>query len=223
MSGLFHTLVVYGAAVSLAGCGGNVSSGTNQSGTPDGNEGRDGGNSEGAGSGGAGSSRAAGGVANAGAASGGASSKGGASSNGGVTLDPSSGGAPAAGGTPGAGGLIEPPNKLSDFDPRDLAQWDCSEQFTDCSGGAFVIESPACPADTTRPRQPSDCSPDEWFECLRANTGPSSATVYVNCACVPMADGTCMPCAYDFGRVGVDSATCEGQRKVCDCFTGILR
>jgi hypothetical protein len=203
MSDFFHTLVVFGAGASLAGCGAKVigEEGAEHSGPHGGQETMDGG------------------VTSVGAG-GHFAGMGGAVGTGGVV---STGGVPASGGATGAAGvpIVE----------SVTAQWNCAGLWSGCAyvmtaagaQTAFAL-SGACPVDPARPRSEADCAAGEQFECVRATLG--GAELIVDCLCVPARpDGSCdYVCAFRAsGSAQAVDGACNGRTKLCGCFTGILR
>src|ERR1051325_6853545 len=169
MSGFFHTLVVFGAGASLAGCGAKVigEEGAEHSSPHGGQETLDGGVVTGG----------AGGLV---AGTGGAVQTGGAVGAGGV---------PATGGTTGAAGAPAVESVTT--------QWNCAGLWNGCvyiatadgDRSAFAL-SGACPVDPARPRSQADCAAEEQFECVRATL--DGAELIVDCLCVPAnPDGSC--------------------------------
>jgi hypothetical protein len=217
-SRLFHTLVVVGAGLAAAHCGGeSVTHGEKD------DAGSAGGPQPTGGRGGAGGTTGG----NVGAGQGGITSTTGGSSgagSGGVIALSGGTGVGAAGGAAGAGGSEIPP------DASVTAQWDCRGLVTSCdytSGllagygyGVQVAES--CAVDPSRPRGPDDCEPGAQFLCQLAVTARGSQFP-VNCECV-VDDSNCGPCMSLSSGNRVSAIRCDEGVTLCPCaFTGILK
>lgn len=202
MSRFFHSLVVFGAGISLSGCGGK---------TTDDRQHTD---------------QAAGG--SSGFGSGGFASTGGSTQLGfGGT-----GGGAGGDSTGIIIGTFQPADPPKDAGPipdgATLAQWDCSDQAYGCEylggmGGALVGLHEACPVDESRPRTASDCSSAQWFECDAAIL--NGRQVAVTCRCTPRGDGG-VGC--NDGCISLNtgqyqpSLLCVNHSKLCGCaVTGI--
>jgi len=206
MSGFFQALVVGGAAISAAACGGQSAHAVDDPG--------------GAGTSGLTGAGATGGVG----ATGGAGAQGGAGS-GGVSASGMGGlGAQAGvgvielGGQGGAGGV----GPLPDLDAT--AQWNCTGVATgacvDVLGTTALKLESDCAVDPLRPRSAADCGETQRFSCYLAVTAAGDLTL-VNCVCQDGLD--CGICTNPVGRGYGPPAECAGGREVCACaYTGIL-
>ncbi len=199
-SRLFHTLVVVGAGLAAAHCGGeSVTHGE----TDD--------------AGSAGGPQPTGGSSGAGGGSSGAGSGGVIALSGGT-------GVGAAGGAAGAGGGEIPP------DASVTAQWDCRGLVMSCdytsgplAGYGYGVEvAESCPVDPSRPRGPDDCEPGAQFLCQLAVTARGSQ-LPVNCECV-VDESMCGPCVSLSSGTKVSAIRCDEGVTLCPCaFTGILK
>jgi len=228
MSRFFHTLVVAGAAISAAACGGKSES-------HDGGEGATGG-AGGSGGTGLGGSAASGGTAAYGGTGGGATA-GGGSSGGTVPATGGTGGGGGAGrgGGAGTGGLIvgggaggtSGTGVIGPFpEPKfPTSQWDCTNSYMGCVGALGVTAHQLtgdCPVDESLPRSAAYCATDEIYSCMLAVTTLGEA-VLVNCQCWTRYDDACAGCISLNHRNG-EPVSCTDSLKICECaYTGILR
>ena len=207
MSRFFHSLVVFGAGVSLSGCGGK---------TTDANQHTD----EGAGG-------------SSGVGSGGESANGGVQSivggaGGGVQtiLGGATGGATGIVGTP-----LPPADPYIDAGPvpdlGTLAQWDCTQQTGNCEfdsdGIGLELLRRACPVDKSRPRAASDCDSTQWFECDEAVL--DGRRVAVTCRCMPGGDSgvSCDLCTPLNPGLTQRTISCVSHSKICGCAVTLIR
>lgn len=232
MSRFFHTLVIVGAGISAAACGG-------QSESHSGGEGADGG-------GGSGGTGAGGAAANGGSAASGGTGAGGTAGGGGsggtIATGGTGGGGAGRGGTSGSGGSSAGTGGLvlgggtggtgmkGPFPEPELptSQWDCTNSFTGCVGVLGVTAHQLtgdCPVDETFPKSAADCASDEIYTCMLAVTATGEALL-VNCECMyggSAGDDRCLGCISLRHRNG-EPVSCEPSLKICECaYTGILR
>jgi hypothetical protein len=164
MSRFFHTLVIVGAGISAAACGG-------QSESHSGGEGAEGGGgSSGKGAGGA-------------PASGGSATSGGTSAGtGGVIL------AGGTGGTGMTGAFPDPELPTSRWDCSNSYSG-CADVL-----GVTAHELTGdCPVDETLPRSAADCASDELYTCMLAVTA-TGEPLLTNCNCTDRSDEDCGGC-----------------------------
>lgn len=192
-TGFFHTLVVFGAGVTLAGCGARVvgDEGGEQSGPHGGGVSPEGGAS----------TASAGGKAGAGGA-------------------PGAAGTPAAGGSPGASTMAPSPTAQWSCNGSWVG---CTSLMTATgSESIFKLDAP-CPVDPAKPRSVADCAPNEQFECARAMLGDTVLAVDCLCspAAPDGSCGYCS--VRGGAGVSTGDTGCVGRTKLCGCITGILR
>lgn len=221
MHRLFHTLVVCGAGLTLAHCGGKSSTDADDDGADDSGGSAGSGSSSGGvkpGSGTGGSSTADGGKAAGGSTSpGGRGGAGGSVGAGGVSTGGVSTG--GVGGTNAMGGM----GGLAPTGPTE--RWTCT--IEGCFG---ALTGPAgCTVDPDRPEGPSDCEDGELFACVAAWLSDGSE-VRVNCECVPLPpDDEPCPCPSTTGtscaaEPPFEREACAAGESVCSCaLTCILK
>lgn len=150
-----------------------------------------------------------------GRASGGELSAGGVVSTGGANT----GGVFVTGGSTSTGGFASG-GAGSVPDAATLSQWNCDGLLSCFGDWDLAVLSTACPVDPTRPRGPSDCGSNEWYQCTQVKW-PDGTLISVSCECTPYdaADAAVCTCA------GFTVAQCTGHEKLCLCYTytGILR
>jgi hypothetical protein len=206
VSRLFHALVVLGAGVSAANCGGKTVEATS-----DGNASAGAGGSQGA-SGATGGNRDG--------------------NHGGSPIIIIGGGEAGQGGQPihdagpptdvGAGPDLTGGGTYS--------QWTCPTKPDFCSevviAGApymdgYILSQP-CPSDPTRPRTEADCAANQWFTCQVAVW--MAQPIAVNCECTPKTSADCDYFDGCFHLANPVATTCTEHSKLCGCaYTGILK
>ena len=221
MSRLFHTLVVVGAGLTAAGCGGKSGRIPGGSGASGGAAG--GGATAGAGTGG--SDPGTGGTSDAGSGGQAGSGTGGqAGSGAGGQASSGRGGQSGSAGQSGGGdgGIIGEAGSPGVPEPGPETTWDCSGQFGVClpNQGAYIGDA-VCPEDASRPASAEDCATGEVFTCFIAAT-TNTDTILVNCSCDPAPSDQCEPCVWPDGRT-VSQGICSDNTRICPCaLTGIL-
>jgi len=219
-SRFFHALVVVGAGISAAACGGKS----------EGTSGEDGASN---GTGGGGGTAASG----AGTTQGGS----GGSAAGGSTGGSMGGTGGSAGGTGGSGSVLggmggtQPTGPFPD--PGPTAQWDCRGVVPSEAGGPSVPLSDGCvdvlgvtaahlvddcPVNPMLAKSAAECTSAEIFTCRLAVT-VDGASVLINCDCEMRYEDGCGYCTSLDQRYG-DPVSCTPELKICECaYTGILR
>ena len=231
MSRFFHTLVVVGAAISAAACGG-------QSESHPGGEGATGGSGGSGGTGAGGDSASGGSAASSGSgdgARGGSSGTSGTGTGGsGGSILPITGGTSGVGGNGGTSGTAAAGtggmSTTGPFPEPELptSQWNCRHSFVsrDCVETLGVTAhqlSEDCPIDETLPKSADYCATDEIYTCVLAVT-VSGEPVLVNCDCWQYSIGyPCVGCS-SLDLYNGAPVSCEPSLKICECaYTGILR
>jgi len=244
MSRFFHTLVVVGAAISAAACGGKsesqgVGEGANGGASGSGGTGT-GGN---AASGGSSASSGKGGGANGGSANGGSANGGSGGGDGGTVSTTGGTGGSGHGGTSGVGGSNAGTGGIDlgggsggkggmsstgPFPKPELptSQWDCTNFYSGCVDALGVTAhqlTADCLVNDSLPKSAADCGVDEIYSCMLAVT-VSGDPVLVNCDCwATGGEDACLGCISLNHRNG-EPVSCTPSLKICECaYTGILR